>query len=122
MKMSGSNDRNIILASDHRLPRAVLSRGQGAFSSSLYPVQIPTAHRFTEALILLIIRDRFHHFECFWMAMLIYMLEYVGETDTLREDALEQRFRPFFHALKTEGSAPYAILDELGKSLKSETT
>lgn len=120
-KLPGSSDENIVLASDPRLPSSVLGRGQGAFSPLLYPVRIPAAHRFTEALILLLIRDRFHLYECFWMAMLLDMLEYVDETEILREDDLEPSFRPFFHALKTEGSAPYQILDELGKTLKSET-
>jgi hypothetical protein len=54
------------------------------------------------------------------MAMLTYMLEYVDGTETLREYHLDPRFRPFFHALKSDTSAPYAILDELKKDLKSK--
>ncbi|KAK2762063.1 hypothetical protein FQN54_001070 [Arachnomyces sp. PD_36] len=115
------SDQNIMLASDPRLPGPAPGRGRGAFSSSLYPVRIPTANRYTESLIRLIIRNQSHHFQLFWMAMLTYMLEYVDGTKALREDDLEPRFRDSVRALRTEGSRPYTILDELGKELRSET-
>jgi len=53
---------DIILASDPRLPGAQPGRGQGAFPSHLYPVRIPTAPRYIEAIIRLSVRDRSHHY------------------------------------------------------------
>lgn len=66
-----------LLASHPRLPRRRLGRGRGAFpDSSRYPVQVPSAHRLTEAYTLLVLRDRFHRDEFFWAAMLSYISKY----------------------------------------------
>jgi hypothetical protein len=51
MKSTDSDDENIILASDPRLPSSVLGHAHGALSSSLYPIRIRSANRYTEALI-----------------------------------------------------------------------
>ncbi len=48
---------DIMLASDPCLPYYRPGRGKSAFSSTLYPVRIPSANRLLEAYTLLMIRD-----------------------------------------------------------------
>jgi hypothetical protein len=113
---------DIILASDSRLPLAHPGGSQGAFAPHLYPVRIPTAPRYTEAVIQLCVRDRSHHYHHAWIALLTYMTEYVDGSDILREDYLEPQFRRFFHSLKNGDANWKVTLDELEEVMKSTTS
>ena len=48
-------------------------------------------------------RDRDHHYSCFWLAMLIYMWEYVDGKEILREELLRPSCMNVYRALRSEG-------------------
>lgn len=108
---------NIMLASDSRLPSASLGRGQGAFPSHLHPVRIPTAPRYTEAIITLLCRDLASRHEMYWMSLLTYIIEYVDGTEAMKEEDLAVCYRSFFRALKIGDSQVFSILDGLRNDL-----
>ncbi|CAP91518.1 Pc13g04490 [Penicillium rubens Wisconsin 54-1255] len=114
---SHNNNSDIWCASDTRLPPASLGRGQGRFPPHLYSVQIPSALRYCEALILLLCRDYGSVCETYWMAILTYMLEFVDGTDILDEEGLSEGYRPFYRALKQADSRMYLLLEELRRDL-----
>lgn len=85
-----ANCADIMSAADTRLPPARLGRGQGRFPPDLSGVQIPSAVRYCEVIILLLCRDRASPREPYWMAILTYLLEYVDETDIFQENWLRR--------------------------------
>ncbi|KAL4744791.1 hypothetical protein BDW72DRAFT_208732 [Aspergillus terricola var. indicus] len=103
---------NIMRASGAKLPPATLGRGQGRFPHFNF-VQIPSAPRYCEALILLLCRDYGTACETYWMAILTYMLEYVDGTDILDEENLRDGYKQFYHALKLGDPTMYSILEDL---------
>lgn len=94
------NDPNFILASDDRLPPQAVRGGSGPWSSSLYPVKILTAPRFTEALILLWCRDAGHcnDYAGFWDVNLTYISEYVRGRGRMDNTELHPIFLPFWQS------------------------
>lgn len=104
-------------ASDPQIPSACVGRGAGRFSPSLYPVQIPTAVRYCEAVISLLCRDRGGAFESYWIVLLTYMMEFVDGTSIFNEEALAQPYRRFYHAVKCGDRNMYLILDEVRRDL-----
>lgn len=116
-KRPDAEDPHVTHASDSRLPSTRIGHGRGRFSSSLYPVRIPTALKYCEALILLLCRDRGSAYETYWIAILTYMLEFVDGTDILREEILGPPYKSFYHALKHADSKMYLILDKLRHDL-----
>lgn len=100
-----------------QLPSACVGRGAGRFSPSLYPVQIPTAVRYCEAVIHLLCRNRGGAYEGYWIVLLTYMMEYVDGTSIFNEEALAQPYRRFYHAMKHDDLKMYIILDEIRRGL-----
>lgn len=105
--------KNIKLASDPCLPYYRPGRGKGAFSSTLYPVRIPSANRLLEAYTLLMIRDQGLIYERFWSAMLTYVRGYVEETGLIEEQELEPWCWSLYNAMFTGYVG--GTLDELHK-------
>ncbi|RAL09879.1 uncharacterized protein BO97DRAFT_436580 [Aspergillus homomorphus CBS 101889] len=112
---SGAGNADVILASDPRLPSDRIGRGQGCFSELLYPVRILTPVRYCESIILLLCRDLGGNYHCYWNAMLIYVWEYVEETDIFDEESLGQCYRDWYQAFKTPDMKIWSKLNEIRK-------
>ena len=84
-----TDSKDIMPASDSRLPTYRPGRGKGAFSPLLHPVRIPSANRLLEAYVLLMIRNRQQIYEIFWSAMLTYVREFIEETGLIEHEQLE---------------------------------
>ena len=110
---------DIITASDSALPRPRLGRGRGAFSRALYPVHIPSAHRLTEAFILLTLRDFEQPIEFFWRAMLTYIIEFLLEDGFLDASNLQPHHRRFIQLLANPGDVGVGKIFE---DLRNEST
>ena len=111
---------DIILASDPRLPRHTLGRGDGAFSELLHPVRIPSVHRLTEAYILLNVGSRTHGFPWVWGGLLTYIMEYVDRDGLLDDNRLEPSCRRYWRGNKIDGIPQMQLLDALESDLAAE--
>ncbi|KAB8266146.1 hypothetical protein BDV32DRAFT_134184 [Aspergillus pseudonomiae] len=87
-----------------QLPPAMLGRGSGRFASEHSFVQIPSASRYCEYLVLLLCCDNGTDCASYWMAMLTYTVEFVDEVGLFNEDSLEEVYRPFYVAVNYGGS------------------
>ncbi|KAL3469519.1 hypothetical protein BJX99DRAFT_265131 [Aspergillus californicus] len=103
---------DIMYASDARLPSATWGRGRGRFPK-ITSVRIPSAVRYCEALILLLSRDDGNARWTYWMAILTYIMEFVDETDIFDEESLSDRYKHFYHALKSGDPMAFSILKDL---------
>lgn len=111
--------RDILSASDIRLPSAIPGRGRGRLSPEYSLVRIPSAARFCEALILLLCRDYDTTYENYWMALLTYILEYVDDTDVFDGNDLVDEYKEFFFALRKGDSTIFSLLDQFRCNLYS---
>lgn len=95
----------------------ILGRGQGRFPPHLCSVRVPVPARYCESIILLLCRDRNSTRQPYWMAMVLYMLEYVDGTGAFGEDELSEECRRFYHDLKDGNSSFRVIVEELRRDL-----
>lgn len=111
-------NKDLLNASDKRLPSAVPGRGRGRFPPEFGYVQIPHPVRYCEAVIMLLCRDYGTRSANYWMAILTYILDYMDETDIFDENNLSEEYQPIYRALK-EGEFPrmYLLVDELRRDL-----
>ena len=116
--------RRQLIGNDITLARDVVNFGCSGDSTTghhsrkyLGQLLLPTAHRYTEACLLLLLRDEGQVAEFFWSAMLTYISEYVQPTGLLRTEALADHHRQFFEEIQS-GDKPMAqIIEDLKASL-----
>lgn len=118
-QLSFSNgNRDLLNASDERLPSAIPGRGRGRFPPEFGFVQIPHPVRYCEGVIRLLCRDYGTRSGNYWMAILTYITDYIDEMDIFNEQSLGDEYKLFYRALKEgEFSRMYLLLDELRKDL-----
>lgn len=96
----------LVLASNHTvLPQRRPGRGSGVFSSTEYPVLVPTALTSFRAFLRLYARDVGTRNGSFAMAMIGCMEEYVDDDGFLDGDPLKEPFRTSCRELR-EGEKP----------------
>lgn len=104
---------DIMLASDSSVPMSKLGGGCGPFSTDLYPIRIPTAHRYTEAAILLMLKHCQSIQTHFWASMLTYIEEYVIEKDRLDTRMLRPSHRVFLDSCRSGKMPMREIMERL---------
>ena len=94
---------SIILANDSSLPDNTNQShiGGGRYSTTLPDVRVPTPHRFVEALVLLLVRDRGTDAATYWNSSILYMVQYALTQGTLQKEFLEKPFRDYIQSQAT---------------------
>lgn len=88
--------------------------------ADLYPVRIPSVHRYTEAVILLYVKHRQELQAQFWAAMLTYVEEYIDPYGRLNHGLLPPSMRRYLHDRDTGDVELEAAIANLERDLQLE--
>lgn len=110
-------NKDILNASDKRLPSVVPGRGRGRFPPEFGYVQIRHPVRYCEAVIMLLCRDYGIRSANYWMAILTYILYCMDETVIFDENSLGEEYQLIYRELKGEFSRMYLLIDKLRRDL-----